>query len=91
MRCLKMWLIQLECVTLQWIVTTACTDTDCTGVNRYEPSPTLQLSSIPFDLGYLTGNVSGSIGFEEVLFGPFVIFSQVLGEQNHEIVHTTPR
>ena len=65
----------------QWVVSSNCTQTDCTGVPKYAPTSSLNmLSEVPFNLNYLMGSVSGSVGTETVALGPFEISSQVLGE-----------
>ncbi|KAI5124363.1 hypothetical protein M0805_008968 [Coniferiporia weirii] len=65
-----------------WIVSSACNDDDCQKIEKYDPTPKLLLSNAPFDLTYLTGAVSGAIGYETIAVGPYVVFSQALGLAN---------
>ncbi|EJD05762.1 acid protease [Fomitiporia mediterranea MF3/22] len=65
-----------------WIVSSACTSVDCQRVRKYNPTPTLAPANASFQLTYLTGAVSGSIAYETVVFGPYVVYSQVLALAN---------
>ena len=43
------------------------------------------ISDVPFNLNYLMGSVTGSVGTETVTLGPFQITAQVLGELNFSV------
>lgn len=61
------------------MVSSNCTEQDCQSVPRYKSSSTLSLSSTDFELQYLLGEVSGTIGTETVGVGSYEIVSQVFG------------
>ena len=63
----------------QWVDSVSRTDEDCQKIKKYSPSQDLVLTTVPFNLDFLTGSVSGSVGYEVVTFGPFEVFQQVLG------------
>ncbi|THH33866.1 hypothetical protein EUX98_g214 [Antrodiella citrinella] len=66
-----------------WVVSSNCTQQDCAGVPKYSPTSSLNLlSNEPFNLNYLMGSVTGSVGTETVMLGPFQISSQVFGLAN---------
>ncbi|KAH9951305.1 acid protease [Amylocystis lapponica] len=63
-----------------WVVSSDCTAQDCQGVPKYTQTPTLTSSNNSFDLEYLSGSVTGSIGSETVTLGSYEISSQIFGE-----------
>ena len=63
----------------QWVVLSSCFDEDCLRIPKYLPSSALTLLPTAFNVTYLTGSVTGVVGYETVTFGAFEIFSQVLG------------
>ncbi|KAH8117268.1 acid protease [Phellopilus nigrolimitatus] len=65
-----------------WIVSSACTGEDCLSINKYVPTSGLSLANASFNLTYLTGAVSGAIGYETVTFGPYMVVSQVFALAN---------
>ncbi|GJE90866.1 A1 family peptidase [Phanerochaete sordida] len=65
-----------------WIVSSGCTEDDCSNVPKYQPTPTLDLSPTAFELRYLLGEVSGVIGTETVGLGRFEVLSQVFALAN---------
>ncbi|GBE82352.1 acid protease [Sparassis crispa] len=60
-----------------WVVSSNCDEQDCQGVPRYNDTSSLNLSDVPFDLKYVQGSVSGTVGTETVSVGSFEISSQV--------------
>ncbi|KAL4250414.1 peptidase A1 family protein [Abortiporus biennis] len=60
-----------------WVVSSECSDQDCSTIAKYRPSPSLNLTDTVFALEYLLGSVSGRVGTETVTLGPFQIEPQV--------------
>ncbi|KAG6334552.1 hypothetical protein ID866_4528, partial [Astraeus odoratus] len=51
-----------------WVASTECNDADCRAVPRYSPaaSHTLRVSGKPFQLDYVRGSVTGTVGTETI-------------------------
>lgn len=64
---------------LQWVVSSDCTGDDCAGVRKYRKTPTYNSSNMAFELNYLMGNVSGTVGSETITLGEFEVSSQIFG------------
>ncbi|EIM90202.1 acid protease [Stereum hirsutum FP-91666 SS1] len=64
-----------------WTASSNCSTASCSGsgVPKYTASPSLQVSSGSFDLGYMVGSVSGSIASETVTLGSYQIVAQTFG------------
>lgn len=67
---------------LQWIASTSCSSSACTGsgVSRYNPSVSSTSSGQTFQIPYLSGEVSGPIVWDSVTLGSYSIKNQALGE-----------
>ncbi|KAI0336409.1 acid protease [Cubamyces sp. BRFM 1775] len=65
-----------------WVVSSDCTVDDCAGVRKYRETPTYNSSNVGFDLNYLMGNVSGTVGSETVTLGGFEVSSQIFAVAN---------
>lgn len=66
-------------ITIQWVVSSDCSTSDCEGVQKYTRTPSLSQTDVPFHLNYLVGNVSGTVGAETVTLGEFQVSSQIFG------------
>ncbi|KZV93355.1 acid protease [Exidia glandulosa HHB12029] len=67
-----------------WIASTECASAAEARVATYNASLSRSFSNstLPFELRYLTGAVHGSIGWETVLFGPFLVARQTFALVN---------
>ncbi|RPD79952.1 acid protease [Lentinus tigrinus ALCF2SS1-7] len=65
-----------------WVVSSDCTTLDCSGVPKYEQTPSLSLTDVPFHLTYLMGNVTGLVGSDTVTVGEFQVSSQIFAMAN---------
>lgn len=64
----------------QWVVSSACTEQDCQGVTKYNQSSSFTDTNTAFHLSYLLGSVTGSIGTDTVVVGPYEVSSQIFGK-----------
>ncbi|KAH9901270.1 acid protease [Cubamyces lactineus] len=65
-----------------WVVSSDCTADDCAGVRKYRDTPTYNSSNVVFELNYLMGNVSGTVGSETVTLGEIEVSSQIFAVAN---------
>ncbi|KAJ8454541.1 hypothetical protein ONZ51_g12968 [Trametes cubensis] len=65
-----------------WVVSSDCTGDDCAGVRKYRKTPTYNSSNMAFELNYLMGNVSGTVGSETITLGEFEVSSQIFAVAN---------
>jgi len=61
-----------------WVVSSNCSTSDCSAIRKYTDSPTLQNTNTTFDITYLTGFVSGTVAYESVSLGSYLVMNQVL-------------
>ncbi|EMD38491.1 hypothetical protein CERSUDRAFT_94025 [Gelatoporia subvermispora B] len=66
-----------------WVVSTDCTEQDCQGVTKYSKSSSFGSIDASFHLSYLMGSVTGIIGTDTVVVGPYEVSSQILALANH--------
>ncbi|KAI0781057.1 acid protease [Trametes elegans] len=65
-----------------WVVSSDCSTEDCSGVRKYSKTPSLSPTDVPFNLSYLLGNVSGTVGSEIITLGDFQVSSQIFAIAN---------